>query len=598
MNGFAGPIHNPLAVAGSWAVVQMHRGPALLTVSLLAGLLLAGCSGSVPGGFDPTAPVRETGNTIRLKMQVVDLFETELYPGPQTGEDTFAPGLKANLWAFCVEPLDANDAYSKAAISYFDPLPNDAPKLSEEQRKTCSVPGPTIRAKQGDRVIVEFAHPHFHAHTIHWHGQFVPNESDGVPGVTQEAVGGSAGIPSITYDFIAKRPGTLWYHCHVDTQLHVMQGLYGMFIVEPADQSREPKVDKEGVMVLSTVTRSIVESIPGVNPHAHGQGCLVSGVENCQNPPLDTTPDTFLVNGHAFPYTLQQKQSHWDLDEGQRLRLRILNAGNSVEVLHPHGQDMLVTHKDGLPLADPYYVDTLLIGPAERYDVVILGHNPGSWVFHTHVNNHEANDQQVPGGMHTMLSVGHGEGGDHASFPSELAGGFGYAQPVYIPQDHRDIRSYSFGAGALVPMVGTPATATLPFPFELPCSVRAVQVDAFLGSPAANLNNLVLDVKDAQGNLRGTLALGAPAPNQEPVTEAHFVYDELGDDGIQVRQAGNWTVELRGQAVSADVTIGVLVDHYGSFDEIKYKHRLDKNIKLCGQYGNGGNGLETKAPPP
>src|SRR5919112_1615255 len=98
--------------------------------------------------------------------------------------------------------------------------------------------GRTLRVHQGDRIKVEFSHSHFHPHTIHWHGQFVPWESDGAPGVTQDAVESGG---AITYDFIASRAGTLWYHCHVDTQLHVMQGLYGMIIVEPQDTEYEPE---------------------------------------------------------------------------------------------------------------------------------------------------------------------------------------------------------------------------------------------------------------------------------------------------------------------------------------------------------------------
>src|SRR5207244_4171804 len=111
------------------------------------------------------------------------------------------PGLKANLWAFCAEPVDPSDQYSAAAVEAFTPLPGDAPHLSPDLRGKCSVPGPTLRVHQGDRVIVEFAHSHFHPHTIHWHGQYVPNDMDGVPGETQAAVPSGG---SITYDFIAK----------------------------------------------------------------------------------------------------------------------------------------------------------------------------------------------------------------------------------------------------------------------------------------------------------------------------------------------------------------------------------------------------------
>jgi hypothetical protein len=573
--------------------MKFPQGLLLLAAGLMATTTLAGCASSdLTPDFDPTADVAPTGNTVHLVMSVIDLYNTSLYPG-----------LKANMWAFCATPFDPADDYSKAAISYYDPLPTDAPLLNDEQRHTCSVPGPTITVAQGDRVIVEFSHSHFHPHTIHWHGQFVDNQDDGVPGMTQQAV---ASGEHYTYDFIAKRPGTLWYHCHVDTQFHVMEGLYGMFIVKPKDTSHEPKVDAEATMILSTATRDIVEAIG--RPHQHPPGCFTSGTPNCQNPPLDTTADVFLINGHSYPYTEQQAQSHYYVDEGKSLRIRVLNAGNTVEELHLHGHDMLVTHKDGLPLTAPYYADTLTIGPAERYDVVVVGHNPGVWAFHTHVNNHEANDQQVPGGMHTVLVDG-ADSKDHIhGFPAELPGGVPYQPPTYIPQDYRDVQQFRLGdaTGTPVPGIGTTpslptaASATLTFPVAMPCSVKAIQVDAYLGGASPRLAQLSVDVLDANGGSAGSFPLGRDASNPaaDPVSNGRYLKDDPGiDGGVQNVPAGNWTVQVSGDAVASDLTVVVTVDHYGSFDELKFLHKLDKRIAYCGKYGNGTDGLASSAPP-
>ncbi len=573
--------------------MHLLRGLRLLSLAILSTASLAGCMGSdsLDPLFDPLADVPLTGNTIHLKMSVIDYNETGLYPG-----------LTANMWAFCAEPFEAGDAYSAAAIEYFTPLATDVPHISDHQRTTCSVPGPTIRAKQGDRVIVEFSHTHFHPHTIHWHGQFVDNEDDGVPGITQQAVGGTGGIPSFTYDFIAKRPGTLWYHCHVDTQYHVMQGLYGMFIVDPQDTSHEPKVDSEAIMVLSTANRAIVENIPGLSLHQHPPGCYVSGTPNCQNPPLDTTADVFLLNGHSYPYTEDQAQSHYFVDTGKSLRIRMLNAGNTVEEIHLHGHDMLVTHKDGLPLSAPYYADTIAIGPAERYDVVVVGHNPGVWAFHTHVNNHEANDQQVPGGMHTTLADGAQFQGHGHDFPAELAGGVGYQKPAYIPGDFNDVQQVHFGSAVGptgVPAPARPASAAFTFPVEMPCTVQAVRVSAALGGVAPNLDDLTVTIVDGAGTIRESFALGGGTDHAtDPITHGAFLLDGPGPGGAQGAAVGNWTVLVAGRAAASDVTVTMAVDHFGSFDQIKYLHRLDKNYQLCGRYGNGSDGLETKAPPP
>ncbi|HJQ93955.1 MAG TPA: multicopper oxidase domain-containing protein, partial [Candidatus Thermoplasmatota archaeon] len=281
---------------------------AFLTAALaLAALPLAGCIGDGGDSFDfvPGTKFSETGRTVHLKASVVD-YDSELFPGLDTW-----------LWAFCFEPVDPNDQYSADAIEGWTPLAEDRPATSVGPNAKCSVPGPTLRVQQGDRVKVEFSHSHFHPHTIHWHGQFVPWESDGAPGVTQDSVESGG---SITYDFIASRAGTLWYHCHVDTQLHVMQGLYGMIIVEPQDKTYEPEDiprENEWVMVLSTMNRNTVEAV-GTTRHSHPPGCA-SGFPGCENPASQAgDADVFLLNGHSYPYTMEQEQSLFVMKEGER----------------------------------------------------------------------------------------------------------------------------------------------------------------------------------------------------------------------------------------------------------------------------------------
>jgi FtsP/CotA-like multicopper oxidase with cupredoxin domain len=571
------------------------RPLAFLALAVLAATALAGCSS---GTFDPAAEVTPTGKTVHLAMKVVDLFDQEVYPG-----------LKANLWAFCVTPFDEGDSYSAAAIGYYTPLETDAPHLDAKDRATCSVPAPTITVEQGDRVIVEFSHTHFHPHTIHWHGQYVPAEMDGVPGISQQAVGGAGGVPSITYEFIAKRAGTLWYHCHVDTHLHVMQGLYGMFIVKPQSKKYEPKADAEAIMVLSTMARNVVEAIPGVNPHAHPAGCFTSGKPDCQNPPIDSgDADVFLINGHSYPLTEHQEQSIYHVDTGTTLRLRMLNAGETVEEVHLHGHDMQVVAIDGnpLPASARYYVDTVSIGPAQRFDVLIEGNNPGLWAFHTHVNAHEANDQQVPGGMHTMLIDGPRPADLHP-FPVELPGGQPYQARVYLPGDFSNSTAFQMGATLASPVPGTapapaPFDATWTFPVELACAVNTIEVDARLtGGNAAtdqlahlDVSVLAPDGQPAAGFEPNHFTLGPAAPGESAVRQGHASVNFTNAKDLQ---QGAYKVTVSGQGAASTLALGVRVNYYASFDEVRFMHRLHK-IPLCGTYGAGSNGIEVKAPPP
>lgn len=94
------------------------------------------------------------------------------------------------------------------------------------------VPGPTIRARQGDTIRVHFRNELPQPTTVHWHGIRLPNEMDGVPGVTQPSI---APGESFVYEFLARDPGTFWYHPHVRGSEQLGRGLYGLLIIEEAE---------------------------------------------------------------------------------------------------------------------------------------------------------------------------------------------------------------------------------------------------------------------------------------------------------------------------------------------------------------------------
>ena len=95
------------------------------------------------------------------------------------------------------------------------------------------LPGPLIRTKVGDRLIVHFVNELDEPTTIHWHGVRVPIEMDGVPGISQDPVKKGE---SFTYDFVVRDASLYWYHPHVMSAAQVGYGLYGALLVEdPAD---------------------------------------------------------------------------------------------------------------------------------------------------------------------------------------------------------------------------------------------------------------------------------------------------------------------------------------------------------------------------
>ncbi len=133
------------------------------------------------------------------------------------------------------------------------------------------VPGPLIHVKEGDDVTVHVTNNTTLPHTIHWHGinQTGSWQNDGVPGVTQEAIQPGE---TFTYKLKTDRPGSLWYHCHVNVWEHVaLRGMWGPLIVDPKKPSAlEKNVTKEVIMMLSSLGIALCQSL---RQRWHAPGC-------------------------------------------------------------------------------------------------------------------------------------------------------------------------------------------------------------------------------------------------------------------------------------------------------------------------------------
>ena len=217
-----------------------------------------------------------------------------------------------------------------------------------------TLPGPQINADLGDKVRIVLNNELDQPTTLHFHGLRVPNAMDGVPGITQEAV-----MPgeSFTYEFTVRNSGTHMYHPHFNATEQITEGLLGAFIVnDPAD----PEVAVDHTMVLND------------------------------------GPLGFTINGKGFPATAPIA-----LKQGETLRIRYMNEGLQIHPMHLHGLVQRVVTKDGYKLDSPYDVDTLMVAPGERYDVIVKADAPGVWAFHCHILNHV----EGPQGMFGMVTA-------------------------------------------------------------------------------------------------------------------------------------------------------------------------------------------------
>jgi plastocyanin len=143
---------------------------------------------------------------------------------PRTHEFTLVvhPGMSDTIGLY----TQSDNSTAEAFAITFQENPDD------EQR----VPGPEIRVREGDTVILHLENLNGLPHTLHLHGGLMEWESDGVDYLTQfPTLNGQ----SFTYTFKDLKAGTYWYHCHVDGAHHIDFGMYGAFIVE----ERDPPVD-------------------------------------------------------------------------------------------------------------------------------------------------------------------------------------------------------------------------------------------------------------------------------------------------------------------------------------------------------------------
>ena len=113
-----------------------------------------------------------------------------------------------------------------------------------------TIPGPTLRVRQGSEVVVHVRNDGDTEATVHWHGLRLDNAYDGVPFETQPPIeiGGE-----FTYRLQFPDAGLYWYHPHIREDYGLDMGLYGNIVVEPADADYWPPVDREVVVTLDDV---------------------------------------------------------------------------------------------------------------------------------------------------------------------------------------------------------------------------------------------------------------------------------------------------------------------------------------------------------
>ena len=205
-----------------------------------------------------------------------------------------------------------------------------------------TVPGPTIRATEGDLVRINFINNGSKSHTVHTHG-IHEAEMDGV----FETIGAGG---RFTYEFTAEPFGVFPYHCHMQPlEEHITHGLYGVYIVDP--KTPRPTAD-EMVMVM-----------------------------NGYDTDFDTENNFYTVNGIPYYYMHHPIQ----IEKDRLIRIYLVNIleFDPINNFHLHA-NLYQLYRSGTSLVPHEYTDMVTMSQGERGILEFKYKFPGQYMFHAH----------------------------------------------------------------------------------------------------------------------------------------------------------------------------------------------------------------------
>ncbi|KAA0101071.1 twin-arginine translocation signal domain-containing protein [Mycolicibacterium sp. P1-18] len=210
-----------------------------------------------------------------------------------------------------------------------------------------SILGPTLRARDGETVAVDFENALPVPSTVHWHGMHLPARCDGGP--HQTVAPGGRWRPTWT---IRQPAATLWYHPHPhgQTEKHLYRGLAGLFIVDD-DASPDALPHHYGVDDIPLVVQDRKFTATGALDESDATDVGLLG-------------DTIVTNGIAGAYLPMQTA---------RIRLRILNGsgGRLYNLGFAEDLEFHLVASDGGLLSAPVAARRVQVSPGERVEIVV-----------------------------------------------------------------------------------------------------------------------------------------------------------------------------------------------------------------------------------
>ncbi|KAF2733177.1 hypothetical protein EJ04DRAFT_277551 [Polyplosphaeria fusca] len=213
-------------------------------------------------------------------------------------------------------------------------------------------PGPTIRAKWGDTLVINVKNSLQDNGTgIHWHGirQLNSCQHDGVGGITECPI---APNKTRTYTFKCTQFGTTWYHSHWSAQYG--EGVVGTMIID--GPATAPYDEDLGVLPITDWYYA-----PAFELNEQAQ-------HSVRGPP---EADNILVNGTHVNADGGGKYAKMTVTKGKRYRVRLINTSmDTVFHVSFDNHPMTVITSDFVPIKS-FVADQVTLAIGQRYDVII-----------------------------------------------------------------------------------------------------------------------------------------------------------------------------------------------------------------------------------
>ena len=228
------------------------------------------------------------------------------------------------------------------------------------------VPGPTLRANEGDQLRVHFVNAGSHPHTLHFHGIHSAYH-DGVTGIGRGDI-----LPGeeFTYEFAAKPYGCHLYHCHsTPLKRHIHKGLYGGFIINP-----DPKIHGDAAKSRH----------PDYPESANWQEFVM--IMNAFDTTFDAANEVYAINSVAFHYM----KHPIEIDRNRPVRIYLVNVTEFDPINSFHLHANFFNYFDTGTTLEPTLRNVDLIAQVQGQRGILefdySQHEPGLYMFHAHVS--------------------------------------------------------------------------------------------------------------------------------------------------------------------------------------------------------------------